>query len=1185
MSEIVDAFQLQIQADEQVTATLNNIAKEASKGVTVGVHMDADVTGVLNAIDKVAKELQTKVANGTFDFNDLFNLKSSIAQLGGLAEKFQELTPIFNSLNTGANTLGTSMTQIASLKLEAGQFQSLQTSLSNIDQTISNIASKLGVVNSADAFEGVEQGARDAAQATEELAKVKENADAKMHAAAKESGQAQVASGEKILANYDQIIERLNKIAELRKIVNNGDQFLLPEYSNGYLQAGAYIDGNDIRSNQITKTAIRRHLSDYNQYQDDHYLDQLTACVAAYKNLDEAQSLFGKKNQETWDKVVAKIEAAKAAKKAYKEIDFAENGLLRDAKNGQDIKWTYGDSDKLMEQLNTGNIQGALDMLTERFGVVKQEAANTAANVEKVEHNLTDAANQAEVLEHQMADVNAKSTQSATGKVDNGGQLALEKTLKATYHIQQNMVKIMSEINAKMVSGADAATASYEQLRAVMQETVEASKQLGAEETKRSTKKADDKSKERYAIMKKDLNEIIKLKKLLPNAGESEKQEITRQIKALNEQVRSRQKNIDKANAQIAVEQKEVDLLRERVKLINAQNRDKRKSATGSANSKQLENAYNSTSKILRTVGNGSPLIGTVDGQNIQGLIDKFKQYAVWLDVVDNKFENLSNNQQAEIKESIAEFNKLSQAQKDALKGGGYNSFNNKGDYKGKFIPLDESQLNMLSTATAGTEQYKAALMNVTEKAVGFKLESAELDNTGTKLVARYRDQARNLQEVTVGYQQAGQGARIFQKQVEAHQGVIRSVFEPFGNKLKEIFRYFSAYTLIMRFFNAIKNGINTVKELNTAYTELKVVTGETNAAIEKFSKNAQVVAENIASTTIEVTQSATEWARLGYTMSDSLELAAEAAKYAKVGFTDIDTATQNLTSTLQAFYADDIRKGIISAGDAAAEITDKLVYVGNKFASSAEGMGGGITAAGAALVAANNSLDESLAMITAGTTILQDEDETANALRTISMRLRGTKASELEDAGLETDGVVEDASKLYDLVKKMTSVNGGKGVEILDVDTGAYKSTYQILLEISEVWDKLNDQQQAGLLEALAGKTRANAASAILSNGEILKEAYDASVNSYGEADKAMEETLNSIESHIAKLNQAISVMWENTLDSGVVKFFVDLGTSIVKLTDKVGLFSVALSGIAGYFGAKGQGRHTKQRVFFKYA
>lgn len=55
------------------------------------------------------------------------------------------------------------------------------------------------------------------------------------------------------------------------------------------------------------------------------------------------------------------------------------------------------------------------------------------------------------------------------------------------------------------------------------------------------------------------------------------------------------------------------------------------------------------------------------------------------------------------------------------------------------------------------------------------------------------------------------------------------------------------------------------------------------------------------------------------------------------------------------------------------------------------------------------------------------------------------TKASELEEAGLETDGVVEDASKLYDIIKKLTAVNGGKGVEILDFDTGAYKSTYEI--------------------------------------------------------------------------------------------------------------------------------------------
>ena len=211
----------------------------------------------------------------------------------------------------------------------------------------------------------------------------------------------------------------------------------------------------------------------------------------------------------------------------------------------------------------------------------------------------------------------------------------------------------------------------------------------------------------------------------------------------------------------------------------------------------------------------------------------------------------------------------------------------------------------------------------------------------------------------------------------------------------------------------------------------------------------------------------------------------------------------------------------------------------------------------------------------------MQDEDETANALRTISLRLRGTKASELEEAG-ETDltGVVEDASKLYSIVKNMTAVNGGKGVEIIDADTGAYKSTYQILLEISKVWDEMTDMQQAGLLETIAGKTRANAAAAVLSNGEILEEAYAASQQAAGATEEAMEVALTSIESRIALFTQATETMWQNTISSDVIKFIVDVGTALVELTDKVGLFSVALAGVSGFFGAKGQGKHTNQGV-----
>lgn len=231
------------------------------------------------------------------------------------------------------------------------------------------------------------------------------------------------------------------------------------------------------------------------------------------------------------------------------------------------------------------------------------------------------------------------------------------------------------------------------------------------------------------------------------------------------------------------------------------------------------------------------------------------------------------------------------------------------------------------------------------------------------------------------------------------------------------------------------------------------------------------------------------------------------------------------------------------------------------------------------------NDVDEAIAMITAGTTILQDENETANAIKVLSMRLRGTSAKELEDAGEDTDGLLENASKLQSTIKKLTAVGGKEGVSIVNTDTGAYKSTYEILLEISEVWDEITDANKAALLESIAGKVRANAAAAILSNGDLLKEAYVASTESAGATAEAMEVTMNSIESHISMFQQATQTMWQNEMSSDFIKGFVDLGTAIMKVVDNVGLLSTAFIGIAGYLSATGQGRHIKQRVLIKYA
>ena len=67
----------------------------------------------------------------------------------------------------------------------------------------------------------------------------------------------------------------------------------------------------------------------------------------------------------------------------------------------------------------------------------------------------------------------------------------------------------------------------------------------------------------------------------------------------------------------------------------------------------------------------------------------------------------------------------------------------------------------------------------------------------------------------------------------------------------------------------------------------------------------------------------------------------------------------------------------------------------------------------------------------------------------------------------------------------------------------------------------------------------------------------------------KENEVWLDSISGKISQFNNAVQALWSNTLDSDIIKFFVELATQLVKLVDEVGLFGTALAGAFVYFTA----------------
>lgn len=92
-------------------------------------------------------------------------------------------------------------------------------------------------------------------------------------------------------------------------------------------------------------------------------------------------------------------------------------------------------------------------------------------------------------------------------------------------------------------------------------------------------------------------------------------------------------------------------------------------------------------------------------------------------------------------------------------------------------------------------------------------------------------------------------------------------------------------------------------------------------------------------------------------------------------------------------------------------------------------------------------------------------------ALKTVSARIRGSK-TDLEELGEDADDLADGFSKYAEEVKSIS------GVDImLDAEKGTFKDIYDIFNELSGVWDKLSDTQQARLAEILGGKHMCRAA------------------------------------------------------------------------------------------------------------
>lgn len=359
---------------------------------------------------------------------------------------------------------------------------------------------------------------------------------------------------------------------------------------------------------------------------------------------------------------------------------------------------------------------------------------------------------------------------------------------------------------------------------------------------------------------------------------------------------------------------------------------------------------------------------------------------------------------------------------------------------------------------------------------------------------------------------------------------------------------YFGAASVIIAGVQILKEGFQNVLDVDTKLTELYRVTDLTSSQYSNVYDTLTASAQKYGTTLTDLISQTADWSRAGFNdPKQAAGLAEITSVYQHIADIDADTSMENILTAYKGFEPQ-LKKQFGSDAAAAAEhIADVYNEIDNNYATTAADIGEAVKRSASALSIAGNSLEQTAGMVTGITEVTQDPEKAGNSLKVLSMRLRGMKG-ELQELGEETDSNVENLSQMQGKVLNLTQ---GK-VNIFD-DAGNFKSTYEIMQSIADVYDDLTDTDKADLLETIAGKNRANEVAALIQNWNRVTQATKAAENSTGSAMEEQEKYADSLQGRLNSLSSSLQTISNNALDSGFLKGIVSGVTGAVNAVNKI--------------------------------
>lgn len=450
-------------------------------------------------------------------------------------------------------------------------------------------------------------------------------------------------------------------------------------------------------------------------------------------------------------------------------------------------------------------------------------------------------------------------------------------------------------------------------------------------------------------------------------------------------------------------------------------------------------------------------------------------------------------------------------------------------------INIDD-KLRKASAEAAQLKAHLAAATNMKTGALDFTKLNRSLKDSGVSL-QHYGETLRAMGPE--GQRAFSQLARaVAQSEVPIRR--TNKLVKEMSTTLKNSLRWQLSSSILHGFMTSMSDAYNYAKNLNSALTDIRIVSGQSADQMARFAKQANIAAKDLSTTTQEYAKAALIYYQQGLKQQEVTERTEVTVKMANV----TGDAAQDVSSYMTAIW-----NNFNKAGDESVEhYADIMTKLGAATAASTSEIAAGLSK----FSAVADTIGLSFEMATSAVTAIVDQtretpEVVGTALKTIFSRIEGLQQGE----------TMEDGVNLNKYSKGLQKV----GVDIMDTN-GKLKDADQILKEIGNKWETLDKNQQVALAQTTAGVRQYNQFMALFDNWDKVEQNLTLAATAEGTLDQQAEIYAESWEAASNRVRASLEGLFDSLLEDD---FFIDLLNGFSELIGFIEGTVDALGGMKG--------------------